>query len=100
MLLQLAQEPSRGDRKLAELLTGKWLVVAIAVFSVCLISGCVHQYGPGDCFEMRGTGSIGTVLTNHGNKYIINLQSNRTNARWAVPKNQVQMDTRPHKCPQ
>jgi len=66
----------------------------------CLLAtpGCASQYLPGDCFVMRGTGSVGTVLEAQQDRYTVQLQSDRARNRWPVPRKQLHHDARPLEC--
>ena len=68
----------------------------------CLLAtpGCASQYLPGDCFVMRGSGSVGTVLEAQQDRYTVQLQSDRARTRWPVPKKQLHHDARPLECPE
>jgi hypothetical protein len=72
-----------------------WLAIPI-----CLLAtpGCVSQFRPGDCFVMRGTGSVGTVLEAQQDRYTVQLRSDRARTRWPVPKKQLHHDARPLEC--
>jgi len=68
----------------------------------CLLAtpGCASQYLPGDCFMMRGTGSVGTVLEAQQDRYTVQLRSDRARNRWPVPRKQLHHDARPLECPE
>jgi len=68
----------------------------------CLLAtpGCASQYRPGDCFVMRGSGSVGTVLEAPQDRYTVQLRSDRARTRWQVPRKQLHYDARPLECPE
>jgi len=74
-----------------------WLAILI-----CLLAtpGCASQYRPGDCFVMRGTGSVGTVLEAQQDRYTVQLRSDRARTKWPVPRKQLHHDARPLECPE
>ena len=74
-----------------------WLAILI-----CLLAtpGCASQYHPGDCFVMRGSGSVGTVLEAQQDRYTVQLRSDKARTRWPVPKKQLHHDARPLECPE
>lgn len=62
-------------------------------------AGCASSYRSGECFEMRGSGSLGRVTTVGSDHYFIELGSDRLKTQWRVPKNQLYQDVRPKECP-
>ena len=74
-----------------------WLAILI-----CLLAtpGCASQYHPGDCFVMRGSGSVGTVVEAQQDRYTVQLRSDRARTRWPVPKKQPHHDARSLECPE
>lgn len=68
----------------------------------CLLAtpGCASQYRSGDCFVMRGTGSVGTVLETQQDRYTVQLRSDGARTRWPVPRKQLHHDARPFECPE
>ena len=76
---------------------GGWLAIL-----TCLLAtpGCASQYRSGDCFVMRGTGSVGTVLEAQQDRYTVQLRSDGARTRWPVPRKQLHHDARPLECPE
>ena len=75
----------------------RWLAILACLLAT---SGCASQYRPGDCFVMRGSGSVGTVLEAQQDRYTVQLRSDKARTRWPVPKRQFHHDARPLTCPE
>lgn len=74
-----------------------WLAILTCLLAT---AGCASQYRPGDCFVMRGSGSVGTVLETQKDRYTVQLRSDKARTRWPVPKKQLHHDARPLTCPE